>query len=51
MSAGQIQATKHQFMPSALKHQLNPGWFPPFHYSDILIYFFYFAENVGFEPS
>ena len=51
MSAGQIQATRHQFTLSALQHQLNPGWFPLFHYGDVLRYAIYFAENLGSEPS
>lgn len=51
MSVGQIQATKPEFMLSAVKHQLNPVGFPPFHYGDTLTYFIYFAENLGFKPS
>lgn len=51
MSAGQIQPTRNQFMPSVLNHQLNTGWAPLFHYGDSLIYSIYFAENLWFEPS
>lgn len=50
MYAGQIQAPRHQFTLSALC-QLNPRWFPLFHYGDILMYAIYFAENLESEPS
>ena len=37
--------------PSVLKHELNQGRSPLFHYGDNLICSIYFAENLWSEPS